>query len=646
MRAFFALVAREISERKALLAAAAVASLLPLLAPLLPSTGANPPEDIREAVMWVVLGGLAPLFALLLGVGFIGRDLAEGRMGFYYAQPVSGATIWFARITAILVLVWAAELIIMLPTVVLSPDPVQFFYLANVLDPFVPKWVGPTLMWVVSLAVLLLAHAVGIVWRARTMWLVLDLLALVFVIGLGWLSLRPFVWMAWDVVTIGTGWLALCLLTGLLAAGAVQVSSGRVDLRRSHRMMSMTLWGILSLAVVTLAAWSVWIRSAEPSDLDGVADVSVGGGDWIGIAGTSAFRFDYHPQFLFNVRDGRSFPISGVRTWYGSYVRFSPDSTRVFWLVRDGEEEVRLWYTDLAEPEVTPRRTEIVTANDNNAFRVSSNGAKAAFIDDQMVSVFDVAQERIIMVARFDEPFSPYRMRFVTDDAVSVMASTGRKRGEETTNRLFTVDLIERTVTGGAELESTWSWWDDHWTLREDRKLERIDEGDWDRLVIIDPGNGERIADLGTMKYWFSTRLVSGERIARFFEDEDNRRVLRVFDFDGRLVSEFPVGRSEQMYMGGEPQPGLLVIGHQNFFMGTGKGGVDYLSSVVDLDSGEAVRIFTDRTPVLGTWGTWSSASAWTPGSIATRLLHGEDGSLHLWDPGSDDLEQILPISE
>ena len=98
MKAFFALVAREISERKALLAAAAVASLLPLLAPLLPSTGSNPPEDIREAVMWVVLGGLAPLFALLLGVGFIGRDLAEGRMGFYYAQPISGPMIWFARI--------------------------------------------------------------------------------------------------------------------------------------------------------------------------------------------------------------------------------------------------------------------------------------------------------------------------------------------------------------------------------------------------------------------------------------------------------------------------------------------------------------------------------------------------------------------
>ena len=73
MRAFAALVLHEINQRKALLAAALVASLLPLLAPLLPSTGSNPAEDVRQAVLWVVVGGLVPLFALLLGVGFIGR---------------------------------------------------------------------------------------------------------------------------------------------------------------------------------------------------------------------------------------------------------------------------------------------------------------------------------------------------------------------------------------------------------------------------------------------------------------------------------------------------------------------------------------------------------------------------------------------
>lgn len=646
MKAFLALVAFEIRERRAMIAAAAIASLLPLLAPLLPSTGSNPPEVIREAVMWVVLGGLAPLFALLLGIGFIGRDLSEGRLGFFFAQPVSEPVIWFGRLTAVIVLLWAVELVIMAPTVVLSPDPVQFFYLANVLDPFVPKWVVPTLSWVLSVMVVLLAHVVGIIWRARTVWIVLDFLALLFVIAVAWMSLRPFLpALAAGVSGIGIAWLAGWLLVGLVAAGAVQLSSGRVDLGRGHRAMSITLWTVIGGAVVILAVWSHWIRSAEPQDLDGVSTILVGSGEWVGISGWSSGRFDYLPQFLVNIEDGRWIPISGVRTWYGPYVRFSPDGRRAFWLATEDGDEKRLWFADLAASEVLPKRTEIVTRNDRNAFRASSNGRRVAFISDQTVTAYDVDQEKLIMVARFDEPFSPYRLRFDSANELSVMASSSWKRGEGNRNKFFTIDLTRRKIIEGYEVESAWSWWDERWTIREDRKFERIDEGEWSRLVLVDTETGEQIADLGTMKSWDEARTVSGERIVRFSEN-DGQRLLRVFDFDGRLVNEYPVGRSKHMYEGGEPRPGLLMIGHYNYFMTEGARGVDYLSSVVDLDTGEVVRIFTDQTPVLGTWGTWSSAGAWTPGSIATRLLHGEDGTLHLWDPETDKLEQIIPIPE
>jgi len=71
MKPFLALFWHEIHERRALLAAAAVASLLPILAPLLPATGSNPASDIREAVMWIMVFCLVPLFSLLLGVSFI-----------------------------------------------------------------------------------------------------------------------------------------------------------------------------------------------------------------------------------------------------------------------------------------------------------------------------------------------------------------------------------------------------------------------------------------------------------------------------------------------------------------------------------------------------------------------------------------------
>ena len=54
------------------------------------------------------------------GVGFIGRDLVEGRLGFYFAQPLSGPTICFGKLAAVLLLVSMVQAIIMLSTLVLA----------------------------------------------------------------------------------------------------------------------------------------------------------------------------------------------------------------------------------------------------------------------------------------------------------------------------------------------------------------------------------------------------------------------------------------------------------------------------------------------------------------------------------------------
>ncbi len=89
-----------------------------------------------------------------------------------------------------------------------------------------------------------------------------------------------------------------------------------------------------------------------------------------------------------------------------------------------------------------------------------------------------------------------------------------------------------------------------------------------------------------------------------------------------------------------------MALGHYNWYLGEGKGAVDYLTSVVDLDTGEVVRIFADLTPVLGTWVTSSNTGVWTPGSAATRLLRGEDGELHLWDPETTELRQLIPVPD
>jgi len=256
MKAFFALVWHEFRERKALLAAAAVASVIPVLAPVLPGTGANSAADIREAVLWVMVLGLVPLFALLLGVSFIGRDLSEGRLGFYYAQPISGPTIWFGKLTAVIGLVWAAQLVIILPTALLSVDPVSMVAPQNTnLEPLSP-WISTVVIWVAPVAVILLTHALGVVWRARSMWIVVDLIAIaLFVVAARWL-ISPFIQIfSAHVVMAIYGWLLVSALVGLVIAGTVQLTSGRVDARRGHRVLSTTLWSVLIGGIAIAAAW-------------------------------------------------------------------------------------------------------------------------------------------------------------------------------------------------------------------------------------------------------------------------------------------------------------------------------------------------------------------------------------------------------
>ena len=103
--------------------------------------------------MWVMVGGLVPLFALLLGVNFIGRDLSEGRLGFYFAQPMSGPKIWFGKLTAVVLLIWAAQLIMMLPTALLSGDPWRIVVAKDLFLKAISPWASSLTMWIVPVVV-------------------------------------------------------------------------------------------------------------------------------------------------------------------------------------------------------------------------------------------------------------------------------------------------------------------------------------------------------------------------------------------------------------------------------------------------------------------------------------------------------------
>lgn len=644
MRAFLALVIFEIRERKALLAAAVVASILPVLAPILASTGKNPPEDIREVAMWVMVGCLVPLFALLLGVTFIGRDLSEKRMGFYFAQPLSGWNIWFGKFTAVVVLVLGTQVLIVLPTTLLSPDPMQLLAEGWIVEFPIAKWLAPLVLWVLPVAIVLVAHALGIVWRARSAWLVVDLVAGVAALVGAWFALSPFVPNIAPVAGfIGGLSLVPWVLAGLVIGGAAQVAAGRVDPRRCHRMLTLTFWPVVLSAVAMVAGWSWWVRAASPDDLNRIHNVATGSGDWIAVVGQSRGRADYRPRFLLNTADGRWMAAGTGELWYfGSRVDFSADMSRAVWAVRDGLGDWTVMTVDLGVAEPRPRSTGVVVKPRIDDLAVSGNGDRFAVIQGRTVSVFAGESGDQLAAARFDDEFIPQWAVFEDASTIRIEARTPWKTPiNDVLYKTFRLDVEAKALSDDGSTRKGLRRWVVERATAPNRRLVEVTTGETERLVLIDDGSGEHVADLGTMPDWRDVRLVEGEKIL-VARDEKEEHHLEIFDADGQLLNRVDLEPMDEIYIGGEVSPGRFAIGMVTWHSEYETGKV-CRTVVVDLPSAAVVSDLSGYRPLLGWWGAFSSAGAWEPGAVATRLLVSEDETLHLWNPDSGEVSPLVP---
>jgi hypothetical protein len=644
MRGFLALVVHEINQRKALLAAAAVASLLPLAAPLLPATGSNPAEDIREAVLWVMVGGLVPLFALLLGVSFIGRDLAEGRLGFYYAQPLSGPTIWFGKLGAVLLLIWAVELIIMLPTASLSSDPLRFFVLPNVLESAVPKWLAPVLSFVAAAAVVLVAHAVGIIWRARSAWLIVDTLALVAVIGLGWLAISPFLpLVAPEIITVAGCWMFAWFLVALTAAGAVQATFGRVDPGRCHRVVSMTLWGVLTVSVSALLAWSLWVRSADIEDLDRALVVATGPGDWIVVGGTSWGRLDYNPRFLVNVVEGRTLPIGPAFNWSGQDAMLAEGGSAALWLEPEGLLSWAVMTADLAAERPLALPTGVTVGEEWEDVAIAPDGTRFAVLEGRTLAVYQGQPVQQLTAVRIEEELNPVAILFDDRDRVRVLASS-RQEGPIGDTRwwLLWLEVADRRLGDRVEIDWPWRWGRRSRDGRADHSLTQIRYGGTTHVAIRDAESGELLRDLEVRSVWHVRPLEDGGVLVIRDRDEDNRAEL--YGANGEPVWTADLPEAGEIFGGLIGAPNLMLLGVIGFESDAGERTARFCTLGLDLATGSWRELADGKIPVLGRWGVSSSMGSWAVGSIASRLLVDEDGIVFLWDPDTGGIRQVVPV--
>ena len=472
MKIFLALVWREIYERRLLLLASAFLGLVPVVLPLLPwIPQRSTPEELRAATLMVLAVLLGGATLLILGATIVGRDLSEGRLGFYFSRPVSGWALWGSRITAAGVLLLASLALLAIPSAVLdfgswTPDlssgssrqawPLLaldevFFAGVNIegLPQSPPVVVRLAYGLGVILMLLALTHVASTIVRARSPWLLADLGGLAAVVAVGWAARDALVREQALGALVWAQWLLLpWILAALWLAGGLQLIRGRTDLRRGHCVLSLTLWPLLIAGVLAFGAFARWVAGSSLDDLETSKFLAASPSEeWLLAGGPVRRRAGTETAFLVEVNSGDAWRLGSLavtRVWH----EFSEDDGTFVWARCESFQplDCRLWAKDLHDRENPPRDTEIPIVKRNVRLALSEDGSRLAITEGRRIGIYDLplgdgmqGSARLLMAAQAESVENVY---FVSRDLVRLYESVELEEGFRT--RVRQIDLIER----------------------------------------------------------------------------------------------------------------------------------------------------------------------------------------------------------
>ncbi len=283
MRGAVAVFGREVLERRLVAVMALGLGLVPLAAVWLPGLAKESPVEVRNGLALLFALVLSAVLAILLGGSVVSRDLGEGRLAFYFSRPLPGWAIWAGKLASVVALALGSALLAALPTALLHRRLPGLEGAFGALSPR-DTW---ALLGLLTLALTLLSHALSVMLRARSLWLILDFVGAAVFALVGYDAIHrlgvagafaPQSWEGWMLVGI--------TLAGLLAAGAAQVVAGRTDPARAHRALSLTLWAVLLAGALGAQGLAHWALAGTPGEarsgpagrpLRGVLDRGPGG---------------------------------------------------------------------------------------------------------------------------------------------------------------------------------------------------------------------------------------------------------------------------------------------------------------------------------------------------------------------------------
>ena len=616
MSAVLGIARQEVSTRRFLLAAAAALSLLAwALQAVLPPAWSR---ELGQSLALVLFLAFPIAAAIAVGSSLVGRDLAEGRLSFYFSRPLSAGALWAGKFLGGTILVAGAFLCCYLP-LALSGVGIGREAVA---------------IWLLALVGLMaFAHTISSMYRSGSRLFALDL-------SLGAVLVTVIVVQVRHLGIAGAGHVLLTTAAlpfdlavaaaALLAAAAAQLAYGRADARRGHVALSATVWTLALVAVAALALWSRWVLGVTPAEVGGVHYpllVAPSGSALLFKGASEHGRAGFSPVFLM---DGES----------GSYVRLAPERVTFPVFTADGSAAawvapaVSWWWYVTPDPGLLFRGAEARRA----ALTVARLGHGTPVVEEraleppdaELALALDGDGQRVLVSGR---------------SGVSLVdIASGRLVAEAPLSNIWAADFLP----GGAAVRFYQTPRDgsEHafvvldWTPKDGRRVERarvpvdprvfllarrgdlavVSTGMRGKAIIDTASGAMRRLDSATDDFPGAALVLSTGLVALSLGEE-----VRIVTRDGDAVARLPVEPRTSVYALREPAPGELAVGLWTLSLDRRR------TVFVDAATGAVRRVEQGLLPAGVQYGAMDTQPQ--PGSFASRLFTGPRGELVTLEP-------------
>jgi hypothetical protein len=614
MKQALVVAARELRERWLFFPAGLALGCVPLT---LPAFGMRPENSpFVGLLIALVLGGAATLVA---GATMLARDTASSRLGFLFSQPLGWPAIWGGKWLAAVVLGGMTGLLAAIPWMAVYPAPSGRSFFVLMLD---LQGTVLALSWLIVLTGL--ANLGATSFLSRSVFVAFDLALL----GVTVWGVRRYV----PILLCGghVGWrmtaLVAALGLALLLASAVQVAVGRTDLRRAHRALSLTFWGLIVAMLVGAAGQLQWVLAAGPADISYLyawgADPA---GRWIQVRGQSRRSPCLDAAFLVEAPSGRYVRLRGPSDLLETdplpsipFLAFAERAGRAArWSTGSDRASTVLEVFDLSSstPRVSRVRLEGVAEPQwRTLLRLSPEGTTALLVGaSAFASLFDTTSGRRLATADVPRGSFAGEALFTSETGARIWLYDGD-------NARHVLDLAKGIDPKWSDFSIPPSASGGDWRFRgvmpvpDGSRVVSFDDG----VRLRDGTTGALIATLVEGARWRHAGLLADGRIVVAAASE-GRTWLSLFDRDGTPLREVELGP-------GGPVCGLLEVAPSQVAVGLGPFSTPKETAIVDVDSGQVV----DRLMGLRPAETSPGAPARTGGTALFTESAGEIVSLDL----------------